>query len=107
MSEITIQTKDEAGIRCSEVIDAEIVGPFAVHKSRNYEGCWTLTHLATGMTVVNDAPTAEACHTGAAMLMDLPIDWPNIDSKVVKTWDKELSNKVALIRFATSCGNEV
>jgi len=104
MSEITIRTKDKHGDHCSEVIEAEVIGPFAIHESRNHEDCWTLTHLGTGYTVVSDAPNALSCRIGAKHLMALKIDWSFTDPGAVKSWDADVTEAMHGVRKAIACG---
>jgi hypothetical protein len=86
--------------------EADMVGPFAIHSSRNFEDSWTLTHVPTGYSVINDAPHIQACRFAAMCLLELPIDWSFENPDDVKSWSEEVHKDVKHIRVIASYGGE-
>lgn len=63
---IMVATVNTAGLY---PVDAEIIGPFAVHRTvgLNAAGTYTLTHLFTGTVVVKGVSNGIACSVAAEL----------------------------------------
>jgi len=99
---VRIVIRDQHGHPMSDVIDAEIVGPFAIHESRNYKDCYTLTHVNTGLSIVNDADSEDDCRAGASLLQGLPINWSALTFEEAQSIDEELMRRINSIRRVIS-----
>jgi len=105
MSQVAIKVKGDDGLPKEMIIEAEVVGPFAIHESKNWMHCWTLTHIASGFAVETRGDDATACRTGAAMLQELPVDWDFIDPETVLAWDNETTDQIHTIRLGMRLGD--
>lgn len=59
-------------------VEAQIYGPFAIHRGLNGSEWFTLTHIHTGAAIEYAAPSVQSLLSLARRLVQLDIDWYRI-----------------------------
>lgn len=60
-------------------VDAETVGPLAVHECYREPGWWTISHIATGLAVKNRVPSRDEALKIARRAIKNRGIWDNLD----------------------------
>lgn len=71
---LKIEVQTTTGPVLINLDDSMIVGPFVIHRTIGDRASWTLTHVATGHSVMSRLPSEEFAYTVAKRIESL-VDW--------------------------------